>query len=136
MEVLTKPSQYVDIVSKSGSVFHLGEDCEVHDWKEAVSEHLTSTASWNFPFRQAKRFYLTRSRSGNVFIRGEPHYRYDLNTAKNVFKKEKTPKTIRPTLINRCNNPISNLKINYVKNYLKTTLERATGVGVLQRCYC
>ncbi|CAH1099820.1 unnamed protein product [Psylliodes chrysocephalus] len=119
IEVLTKPSQYVDIVSESGSVFHLDEDCEVHDWKEAVSEHLTSTASWNFPFRQTKRFYLTRYRSGSVFIRGEPYYRNDLNTAKNVFKKGKTPKTIRPKLINRCNNRISNLKTNNVKKLLK-----------------
>lgn len=75
--------------------------------------------SRNRAFRQAKRFYLIRARSGNILIKGELHYNNDLNTAHNVFKKSKTPKTIRLPVISRCSNAVSHLKINDVKKLLE-----------------
>uniref|UniRef100_A0A6P7G646 Uncharacterized protein LOC114336327 n=1 Tax=Diabrotica virgifera virgifera TaxID=50390 RepID=A0A6P7G646_DIAVI len=55
IEVITKPLEDVDLLRESGLVFHLGQESEVRDWKQGVTDNLKSTGSWNFPFRQSKR---------------------------------------------------------------------------------
>lgn len=115
-EVVVKPEEYVEIFKQSATVFHLGQDCKVLDWKNAAESVIKPVGKWHFQFLKCKRFHLKRS-AGNVLIKGEVHYKNDLGSFKGFAKKGKSSININPLEIPSgvCVNP---LKLNDVHNLL------------------
>ncbi|XP_044766265.1 uncharacterized protein LOC123322386 [Coccinella septempunctata] len=70
LEVITQPETYIELLSKNGTAVHLGENCNVFDWKESISDVVRPTGTWHFSFKNTKRFLLKKCKTGNVLIRG------------------------------------------------------------------
>ncbi|GBP80749.1 hypothetical protein EVAR_89326_1 [Eumeta japonica] len=88
MEVITSPSEYVDLIREHSTVTKL-EDIEVLDWKTAVHDVVKTTAQLHFKISQCKRFLIRRSKkSGNVMVWGENNYNSNSGTAKSICKKK------------------------------------------------
>lgn len=118
LEVITEPDTYIEIFSRIATPIRLGPECTVHDWKKSVTEVLKPPGSWHFQFKNTKRFYLKRSQSGNVLVRGELHYLNDLQTFQGVTKKGKSVGMIKPDLINTGMPQINSLKLTDVNKLL------------------
>lgn len=99
LEVITQPETYIELLSKNGTAVHLGENCNVFDWKETISNVVRPTGTWHFAFKNTKRFLLKKCKTGNVLIRGELHYHNDLQTFKSVLRKGKSLHMIDPVII-------------------------------------
>ncbi|KAI4455742.1 dna-directed rna polymerases i ii and iii subunit rpabc2 [Holotrichia oblita] len=137
-EVIAMPSEYVEIFSESATTVELGQECRVFDWKTAVNattvelgqecrvfdwktavqEVLKPPGSWGFKFKECKRYFLKRVRSGNVVIRGEVNYKNDLGTFVGITKKGKTTRLIDPDEISSGNHQVKPLKLRDVATLL------------------
>lgn len=88
LPVIIQPTEYHDIFSEHSTVFKMGTDLKVHNWKTLVETYFKKTTSWHFKFNEAKRFILNKSRQqNNVMVRGEVSYNSDLNNGKLIVKK-------------------------------------------------
>lgn len=118
IEVITSPSEYIDLIREHSTVTKL-EDIEVLDWKTAVHDVVKPTAKLHFKISQCKRFLIRRSKkSGNVLVRGEIHYKSDLGMPKSICKKNKIAEMIRPSVIPK-GIPVNVLKLRDVRNLIK-----------------
>ncbi|KAI4454135.1 hat family dimerization domaincontaining protein-related [Holotrichia oblita] len=122
-EVIAMPSEYVEIFSESATTVELGQECRVFDWKTAVQEVLKPSGSWGFKFKECKRYFLKRVRSGNVVIRGEVNYKNDLGTFVGITKKGKTTRLIDPDEISSGNHQVKPLKLRDVATLLAKHFE-------------
>lgn len=96
---IVDPMEYESVISKFGSVIHLGETCSVYDWKSAAEDVLKPPSSWHFQFQKSKRMILTRSKNGNVVVQGEPHFRIEVGEPKSIVRRGKHVKHLKPTTI-------------------------------------
>ncbi|KAI4455666.1 dna-directed rna polymerases i ii and iii subunit rpabc2 [Holotrichia oblita] len=117
-EVIAMQSEYVEIFSASATTVELGQECRVFDWKTAVQEVLKPPGSWGFKFKECKRYFLKRVRSGNVVIRGEVNYKNNLGTFVGITKKGKTTRLIDPDEISSGNHQVKPLKLRDVATLL------------------
>ncbi|KAJ8892496.1 hypothetical protein PR048_005076 [Dryococelus australis] len=83
------PIEYTSVISKFGSVIHLGDDCSVYDWKSAVDDVLNPQTSWHFQFQKSKRIILTCSNDGSVVVQGEPNFMIEVGQRKSIVKRGK-----------------------------------------------
>jgi hypothetical protein len=66
------------------------KECVVKDWRVAAASVLKMTGQWHFQFKSIKRIILTRSKSGNILVRGEANFKTDVGKpGRNV--KQMTP---------------------------------------------
>lgn len=49
---------------------------------------------WHFQFSKGKRFYIKRSSTNNVLLKGEEHYRSDFGVFKSITEKRKSCNSI------------------------------------------
>lgn len=87
LPVIIEPTEYETIYSEHSTVFRMGNDLKVYDWKNLVETYYKKTTSWHFRFNEAKRFILSKSSQQNILVRGETSYNSDLNDGKVVVKK-------------------------------------------------
>lgn len=119
LEVITQPETYLELFSKNGTVIHLGQNCNVFNWKEAISDVFKPTGTWHFSFKNTKRFLLKKCKTtGNVFIRGELYYQNDLQTFKSVLRKGKSLHMIDPAIIKGGFQQLNMLKLRDVDKLL------------------
>lgn len=120
IEAIIRPEEYITgVFSHHATVYRLGVDCEVADWKAAVQDVLKPPSKWHFQFSQCKRYILRKTRSGNVLIQGEAHYRTDLGSLQGVCKIGKTVDMINPDVISPNTCKINPLKLRDVDKLLK-----------------
>ncbi|KAJ8910639.1 hypothetical protein NQ315_012507 [Exocentrus adspersus] len=89
LEVITQPETYIELFSKNASVFHLGQNCSVFNWKQTVSDVLRPTGTWHFSFKNTKRFLLKKCKTGNVLIRDWASQMYPGSILRGLFARWK-----------------------------------------------
>lgn len=59
-EVMTSPNDYYEIFTRHGTVYYLGIDIKVYDWKRSASEVLKTTSNTyaHFNKKNRKDFFL------------------------------------------------------------------------------
>lgn len=55
MEVITSPGEYINVLKQLGTVWKMGTDLEVSDWRRATQEILKIPGQRQFKFGQKKR---------------------------------------------------------------------------------
>lgn len=119
-EVMTSPDDYYEIFTCHGTVYYLGIDIKVYDWKRSASEVLKTTTNMHFSIKKSKRFFLKRTRDKqNVYIRAEESYKNSLNKYQNICKGKKKVSAINPDVI-KLYVDIKQEKLNDVKKLLIT----------------
>ncbi|KAJ8949785.1 hypothetical protein NQ314_008112 [Rhamnusium bicolor] len=119
LEVIENPQVYLDLISESSTVIRMGTDCRIFDWKSSLQQVLKLPGQWHFQFKASKRFYLERSLSGNnILVRGEAHYKNDLNVLKSVTKRGQSVRYINLIDINEGNQQLNPLKLRDVNKLL------------------
>lgn len=98
METILKPEEYVEVFEKYGTVMLLNN---VKDWKTALGNVIRPPGNWHFQFNQCKRFFLRRSRSNDVYVKGEPNYCADIGSYKSILKRRKTFIDLNPDSIEK-----------------------------------
>lgn len=96
MEVITSPEDYINVLKQHGTVWKLGTDVAVSDWRGATQDVLKPPGQWHFKFNPSKRFILKKTLKHNVTIRGEEAYRCDLGSDKLVTKRGKIINNLVP----------------------------------------
>ncbi|XP_060801330.1 uncharacterized protein LOC106139404 isoform X1 [Amyelois transitella] len=114
--IICNPQDYVNVFKKHATVYHLGEEVEVYNWKDEVSKTIKPPGSWHFKFNPSKRFIISKGRQ-NVSIQGEENYRNEFNKPKYVTKRGKRCSEIEPAII-RKGNKVKLSKIKDVTNLL------------------
>lgn len=88
--VILNPHEYEKFMLKHCTVIHLGEECQVHDWKKMIEATHKTTTNWHFQFQKAKKIVISRSKDKkSALVRGEPHYVFEVGTPKSLLKKGK-----------------------------------------------
>lgn len=64
----------------------LGRDWHVQNWKKEAKNILKPPSALHFKINSCKRIILTRSENANdqIFVRGKPNYKVDINNGKNA----------------------------------------------------
>ncbi|XP_050303477.1 uncharacterized protein LOC126741171 [Anthonomus grandis grandis] len=65
---ILEPSHYVNMIKDRATVFKMGVDFQVFDWKTEIKKTLKPTTQWHFKFKPAKRFVLTKNKLGTVLV--------------------------------------------------------------------
>lgn len=121
-DTIVRPEEYLDIISQWSTVVRMGSmECQVYDFKSAMSSIMKDVGTWHFQFKKCKRFYIARSKNdGNVIIKGDVNYRISDGVYKKVTRKNKLAKDIKPNIITKCQIKTNINKINDVKKLLRT----------------
>lgn len=94
---ITSPEQYVEIIRNWGSVYKLGVDVPVKDWKSKVQVIMKPPSQWHFKLQVSKRIIISKSKSGYA-VRGESFYRNDTGTNQSLLRRGRKLR-IEPTLV-------------------------------------
>lgn len=94
---IVRPNEYVDIIKKHATVFHL-ENIEVSDWKTASQKIHKGTQSLHFKIMSCKRFVFTRMKGEprGVIVRGEIFYQNDTGARPSITKPGKYASDLLP----------------------------------------
>lgn len=99
METIVTVTEYENIFADHGTVFKLGSDVDVKDWKQASKLAIKPPGQWHASFSASKRFILNKSKNGQVTVRAEQSYKSDLGMFRSVFKKNKSINDIDPVAV-------------------------------------
>lgn len=119
LPVIIKPTEYRTVFSEHSTVFKMGTDMKVYNWKTLVDTYFKKTALWHFKFNEAKRFILTRSKQQNILVRGEISYNSDINNGKLIVKNGVKIKSIALPNEIPLGVPLKAAKIEDVKKLLR-----------------
>ncbi|KAJ8887479.1 hypothetical protein PR048_013694 [Dryococelus australis] len=61
MDTIIEPGTYWEIFCNHGTVFKIGDDWTVYDWKLVSQQSLKKSGQWHFKFATAKRFIISQS---------------------------------------------------------------------------
>nr|CAI5836051.1 unnamed protein product [Callosobruchus analis] len=91
LDTIIVPEEYYSIFRKYGTLKKLGVERHVHNWKKEAGDVLKPTSSLQFKIKSCKRIILTRPKTGGnqIFVRGEPNHKVDVNNAKGICKTGK-----------------------------------------------
>nr|CAI5821721.1 unnamed protein product [Callosobruchus analis] len=78
-------ANYINIINDCAKVLEAEKDFKVFDWRTETQKLLKPTSQWYFKFQPAKKFILSKNKSGMVLVRGEAVYRTDLGEAKGIL---------------------------------------------------
>ncbi|CAH1986965.1 unnamed protein product [Acanthoscelides obtectus] len=93
-ETIVSPDEFRNIFKDRGTVFILGKDVKVYDWKKDSQNSIKPPAQWHFRFNMSKRFLFRKGRNKVGTVRGVQSYKTDLGEYKSVFKKGQTVSSI------------------------------------------
>lgn len=109
-ENIVNPNEYIEMFSNVGTVFHLGTDVQVYDWKTAVmGAPKTSTqaaipgtaklpGSWHFNFQPSKKIIIQKFTNG-IKVKGETGYNMNIGVSKSICKRGKSWNETVPNII-------------------------------------
>lgn len=96
-EVICSPDEYYEIFLNHGTVYYLGLNVKVYNWKEESAKVLKSTTNMHFAFKKSKRFFLKKTRTKeNVYVRAQESYNNIQGNYQNICKAKKTVSLINP----------------------------------------
>lgn len=95
---ITNPGQYRDILQKWGTVYKLGVDVPILDWKTEVQKVMKQPAQWHFKFQMSKRIIMSKGQNG-VLVSGELFYKNNTGTHQTLLRRGKKLR-ITPSVAN------------------------------------
>lgn len=98
-DIIVSPEEFLEILNYHGTVFTLGRDVTVYDWKKDSQTAIKPPAQWHVRFNVSKRFLLRRGKNRTETVRGEQSYKSDLGKYKYVFKKKSVESIIQAFLL-------------------------------------
>lgn len=117
-EVITSPSEYIDMIGEYATVTKL-HNIDVLDWKTSIQNIVKAPAQLHFKISQCKRIIIRRTKNQrDVMIRGELFYNSDTGAPKSICRKGKKAEMIQPFTIHK-GIEIKPLKIRDVRNLLQ-----------------
>jgi hypothetical protein len=81
------------------TVFKLGENWQICDWKSERTKIVKKLGNWHFRFNERKRFVFNKA-GNNVTVRGEVFYGFDLGSSRSILRKGKNLSLFRPVIVN------------------------------------
>lgn len=54
---MTNPDDYYEIFTRHGTVYYLGIDIKVYDWKRSTSEVLKTTTNMHFSIKKIEKIF-------------------------------------------------------------------------------
>lgn len=128
-DTIIDPNDYIDIFKEHGTVKKIEKDWTVLDWRSAIKNVMKATNTLPFQLSMCKRFVLSRSRKGNVLVRGEMNYKSDTAVAQSICRRGKTVEMIAPQPLQVGNRPLKQLK----KDNVNELLSKHFGADWLQK---
>lgn len=116
-EVISNPQEYIEILRDHGTVFNLGDEIPVLDWRKEATSNLKSPGNWHFKFNQTKRFIFIKTGS-KIKLGGEISYKSDTSKYASVMKKKACITNINPDLVATERRCLKSEKIRDVNNLL------------------
>lgn len=98
--VVIHPDEYVNLIKKFATVYRVGTDVQVKDWKNETQKVLKQPGYWHFKFQPSKRIILFKGKTGVPLVRGEAFYKNDLCTPKSLCKRGKKVSQMCPRILN------------------------------------
>lgn len=121
MDTIVTLEEYYNVFVKYGTLFRIGEDFDMFDWKSAVAQVVKKTNQWHFRFAVTKRFVVKRATTptAKVVVQGETGYNFEAGTAKknSLCYSQKDAEDIMPSKL-RIGVPIKLTKKNDVERLL------------------
>lgn len=149
---IVNPEEYEKVFNEVGTVFKLGTDLDVYDWKKAVCgtpKHgetsavpgtAKTPANWHFQFMPSKKIILSKSKSlsnSTILVQGECGYNMNVGVAKSICRKGKSWCQTSPEKINKGvllkDEKLNDLKSLLTKHY--GHVELASKFNFLQRTF-
>lgn len=124
--------EYVDIFLNFGTVFYLGTDIQVHDWKTAligvpkatthpnIPDTVMLPENWYFNFQPSKRIIIKKS-NNQIKVKGETDYNLILVSRKPFTSEESWNETTPNVIAKEVTSPRS---CNTSRNFLSTTMDK------------
>ncbi|CAH1985290.1 unnamed protein product [Acanthoscelides obtectus] len=76
------------VIEKWGSIYKLGVDVPVQDWKSKVQIVMKPTSHWHFKLQVPKRIIISKTETGYA-VRGESFYKNDMGTNQSLLRRER-----------------------------------------------
>lgn len=109
---IVNPQEYEELFKAVGTVYKLGNDLDVHDWKTAVlgiPKHgetpavpgtAKAPANWHFKFMPSKQIIMTKHNT-TIKVQGEIGYNMNVGVSKTICKKGKSWNETTPQNISK-----------------------------------
>lgn len=118
-ETILRPQEYIDIVEQHATVYRLGTEVPILDYKTQCRNILKSTQSFHFQISKCKRFILSKGRNQIIKIRGEISYYSDTGTDKTITKRGQSFVAFNPDAL-PIGVPVQEAKLADVRKLLET----------------
>lgn len=115
-EVITNPSEYVEVFDNFGTTIHFNMDL---DWKSALNSVMKPPGNWHFRFATSKRFFIRRSSNNKITIKSEINYCSEMVDYKSVLKRGQMFRNIVPAPISKNKVKINQAKLEDVETLLR-----------------
>lgn len=116
-DTIIDPEIYLNLFAEAGTVKRMGKDWEVLNWRDAAKDVLKSTNALHFQITACKRFVITKTKKGNILVRGEPNYKNDVGTGQSICKRGKTILMLSPKRLS-LGIPVQKVKIDNINELL------------------
>lgn len=89
------PEEYVNILNKFATVFKIGNEVKIQDWRSESQKVLKQPGYWHFKFQPSKRIMFSKNGT-NVLVSGEAFYKNSFCEPKSLCKRGKKVASMRP----------------------------------------
>lgn len=116
--VVINPNEYIAMVKKFATVYRVGFEVPVNDWRSETQKVFKQPGYWHFKFQPSKRIIIIKGNGGSPLVRGEAFYRNNLCIPKSLCKRGKhvTQIELRPLVAGV---PINNDKKRSIEKLLE-----------------
>ncbi|CAH2004439.1 unnamed protein product [Acanthoscelides obtectus] len=83
---ITSPEQYMKVIEKWGSIYKLGVNVPVQDWKSKVQIVMKPTSQWHFKLQVSKRIIILKTETAYA-VGGESFYKNDMGTNQSLLRR-------------------------------------------------
>lgn len=117
-EIIQTCEELKDLVSRYSTVKEVSSDTKIYNFKESMKGVVKKCTSWHFQISKMKRVFFKRSKTNKILVRGEPHFKTNVGTYKNLFKTSCNYNNIDLITIHKTNK-VTQEKKKDVENLLK-----------------
>lgn len=97
MDTIILPTEYHHVFEEQATVFLVGKDWNVQNWKEEAEKNIKAPGSLHFKISQIKRLILKRTPRNHILVSGEMTYRNSTSNLLPVTKRGRKISDIAPT---------------------------------------
>ncbi|KAL1509563.1 hypothetical protein ABEB36_004276 [Hypothenemus hampei] len=99
MDTIILPTEYYKVFQEQATLFLLGQDWTVQNWKAEAEKNVKAPGSFHFKISQVKRILLKRTPRNHILVAGEMNYRTETSNSLTLMKKGRKVSDIVPVEI-------------------------------------